>query len=75
MSGRVGNMVHLLWFRRKGLMRLIFLSVRTLARSRQRQQLSASEKKDGFVDFPQGFEIYQVELDRDRWVEGFKYTE
>jgi len=71
----MSNMVHLLWFRREGLDEAdIFIG----AYSSEEQAKAAIErlrKKDGFVDFPQGFEINQVELDRDRWIEGFKYTE
>jgi len=30
--------------------------------------------KPGFADFPKGFEIAPYELDRDHWVDGFKFV-
>ena len=31
--------------------------------------------KEGFVDFPQGFEIYPYEVDHDYWEEGCKFVD
>jgi hypothetical protein len=28
--------------------------------------------KPGFADWPEGFEIHEIQLDRDNWAEGFK---
>ena len=69
------NIVHLLWFRREGLDEAdIFIG----AYSSEEQAKAAIErlrKKEGFVNFPQGFEIYPRELNRDSWVRGFKYSD
>ena len=71
----MSNMVHLLWFRREGLDEAdIFIG----AYSSEEQAKAVIERlrnKEGFVDFLQGFEIYPCELDRDSWVQGFKYAE
>ena len=75
MSGRVGNMVHLLWFRTEGLDEADIFSVRTCEEQAKEAIERLRQKKMASVDFPQGFEIYQDDLDRDRWAEGFKYTE
>jgi len=69
----MSNMVYLLWFKRDGLDEVdIFVG----AYSSEAQAKAAMERlrnKEGFVDFPQGFEIHPRELDRDTWVEG-KYV-
>ena len=71
----MSNVVYLLWFKRAGLEEAdIFVG----AYSSEAQAKAAIERlrnKNGFADFPQGFEIYPRELDRDSWVEGFKHVE
>ena len=71
----MSDTVHLLWFRRQGLDEAdIFIG----AYSSEEQAKAAIERlrtKEGFVDCPQGFEIYPCDLDRDSWVQGFKYVE
>jgi SPOR domain len=66
-------MVHMLWFRREGLDEAdIFIG----PYSSEEQAKAAIERlrhKQGFVDFPQGFEINPYELDHDHWEEGFKF--
>ena len=71
----MSNMVHLLWFRREGLDEAdIFIG----AYSTEEQVKAAIERlgnKEGFVDFPQGFEIYPYEVDHDYWEEGCKFVD
>jgi homoserine kinase type II len=31
--------------------------------------------KQGFVDYPEGFQIHSYELNRDHWTEGFIFTD
>jgi hypothetical protein len=74
-SRGVGAAAYLLWYRRKGLDEAdIFIGVY----SSEEQATEAIERlrnKKGFVDFPQGFEVYSYKLDRDNWEDGFKFVE
>jgi len=71
----MSNMVHLLWFRREGLDEADILIGAYSSEEQAKAAIERLRNKEGFVDFPQGFEIYSRELDRDSWVKGFKYVE
>jgi homoserine kinase type II len=71
----MSNMVYLLWFKREGLDEADIFVGAYSSEAQAKAAIERLQNKNGFADFPQGFEIYPRELDHDSWVEGFKYVE
>ncbi|PYU36630.1 MAG: hypothetical protein DMG31_00390 [Acidobacteria bacterium] len=73
----MSNAVYLLWFVRAGL-KIEDVEMLIGVYSNEEEAKSAIQRlceKPGFAEFPQGFQIVSYELDRDHWVEGFKFVE
>jgi hypothetical protein len=70
---RVGESVQVLWFvqeREKGDDTELFIGAYKTEADAQ-AAINRLRDKPGFVDFPAGFQIYQYELGKDHWEEGF----
>lgn len=73
----MSNVVHLRWFVREAL-KVEDAEMLIGVYSSEEQAKSAIQRlrdKPGFSDFRQGFQIASYELDRDHWVDGFKYVD